>query len=197
MINSEIRNSLSEHEAQKDLRTEQNINLGLENTNKTQWQKYKNTVVKVQDRLRIVALSLQMIPSGYQIVWFRFNGVLKIVKIGLNRILDYNERLAEAQALAEVLSKGWIPEHSAKVSNKSISLIEAINYGFEQKKLSVQKNTIDNFRTSVNFFCYAVKKLKFSQLKVGNFERSHAKAILEFLKKDKEWTNQNYNKHLG
>lgn len=67
MINSEIRNSLSEHEAQKDLRTEQNINLGLENTNKTQWQKYKNNVVKVQDRLRIVALSLQMIPSGYQI----------------------------------------------------------------------------------------------------------------------------------
>lgn len=134
-------------------------------------------------------------------VWFRFNGVLKIVKIGLNKILDYNERLAEAQALAEVLderlSKGWIPEHSAKVSNKSISLIEAINYGFEQKKLSVQKNTIDNFRTSVNFFCYAVKKLKFSQLKVGNFERSHAKAILEFLKKDKNWTNQNYNKHLG
>lgn len=61
----------------------------------------------------------------------------------------------------------------------------------------MQKNTIDNFRTSVNFFCYAVKKLKFSQLKVGNFERSHAKAILEFLKKDKNWTNQNYNKHLG
>lgn len=49
----------------------------------------------------------------------------------------------------------------------------------------------------MNFFCYAVKKLKFSQLKVGNFERSHAKAILEFLKKDKNWTNQNYNKHLG
>lgn len=134
-------------------------------------------------------------------VWFRFNGVLKIVKIGLNKILDYNERLAEAQALAEVLderlSKGWIPESSAKVSNKSISLIEAMNYGFEQKKLSVQKNTIDNFRTSVNFFCYAVRKLKFTQLKVGNFERSHAKAILEFLKKDKNWTNQNYNKHLG
>lgn len=32
---------------------------------------------------------------------------------------------------------------------------------------------------------------------MGNFERSHAKAILEFLKKDKNWTNQNYNKHLG
>lgn len=94
-------------------------------------------------------------------VWFRYNGGNPIrVKIGLNKILDYNERLAEV--LDERLSKGWIPENSAKVSNKSISLIEAMNYGFEQKKLSVQKNTIDNFQTSVNFFCYAVKKLKFS-----------------------------------
>lgn len=67
MINSEIRNSLSEHEAQKDLRQEQITNLGLETTNKKQWQKYKQTVTKVQDRLRIVAFSLQMIPSGYQI----------------------------------------------------------------------------------------------------------------------------------
>lgn len=49
------------------MRQEQITNLGLETTNKKQWQKYKQTVTKVQDRLRIVAFSLQMIPSGYQI----------------------------------------------------------------------------------------------------------------------------------
>lgn len=135
-------------------------------------------------------------------VWFRYNGGNPIrIKLGLNKIPDYNERLEEALALTEVigerLSNGWIPENSAKVSNKSISIEDAILYGFEQKKLSVQKNTIDNFRTSVNFFCYAVKKLRFTQLKIGNFERSHAKAILEYLKKEKNWTNKNYNKHLG
>lgn len=134
-------------------------------------------------------------------IWFRFNGVLKIVKLGLNKISNYHERLKEANIMAEVLKErlemGWIPENSAKVSNKSINIIEAINYGFEQKKLSVQKNTIDNFQCSVKFFCEAVKKLKFSQLKISNFERSHAKAILEYLKTSKTWTNQNYNKHLG
>lgn len=134
-------------------------------------------------------------------IWFRFNGVLKIIKLGINKIPDYEERLTEARLMAEVLNErlemGWIPENSTRVSNKSINLIEAIHYGFEQKKLSVQKNTIDNLRCSVGFFCEAVKKLKFTQLKVSNFERSHAKAILEHLKVSKNWTNQNYNKHLG
>lgn len=65
MINSEIRNSLDEHEVQKELRTEQSKNLVAERTNREQWTKYKEVSKKVQDRLRIVAFSLQMIPTGY------------------------------------------------------------------------------------------------------------------------------------
>lgn len=71
-------------------------------------------------------------------------------------------------------------------AQKSMYLINIIKLNRDFNKITT---TVDNFRTSVNFFCYAVKKLKFSQLKVGNFERSHAKAILEFLKKDKDWSN--------
>lgn len=76
-------------------------------------------------------------------VWFRFNGILKIVKLGLNKISNREERLQEAQAMADVLherlQKGWIPENSAKISNKSISITEAIIYGFEQKNYRCKK----------------------------------------------------------
>ncbi|QIY82581.1 site-specific integrase [Chryseobacterium sp. NEB161] len=134
-------------------------------------------------------------------VWFRFNNLPKFVKTGLKQIPDYNKRLEEANALAEVLleklQKGWVPDNSNRTISKSCKVIEAINYGIDQKKLSVSKNTADNFQSTVNFFCEAIKKLKFDKMMVANFDRSHAKAILEFLKKEKGWTNKNYNKHLG
>lgn len=133
-------------------------------------------------------------------IWFRFNGVLKFVKTGINKIPDYSDRLEESCILAEVLKerleKGWVPDNSVKAI-KSCRVIEAINYGFEQKKLSVKKNTADNFQSTVNFFTAAIKKLKFDKMIVANFDRSHAKAVLQYLKKEKSWTNKNYNKHLG
>lgn len=134
-------------------------------------------------------------------VWFRFNGGNPIIiSYGLNKIPDYNERLHEANALADVikdkLEKGWIPDNSFRTT-KSCKVIEAINYGFEQKKVSVSKNTSDNFQSSVNFFCEAIRKLKFDKMLVANFERIHVKKVMEYLKKEKKWTNKNYNKHLG
>ncbi len=67
MINSEIRNSLGEHETQKELKKEQTANVSLETTNKTFWTKYKETTKKVQDRLRIIDFAMQSIPTGYAI----------------------------------------------------------------------------------------------------------------------------------
>lgn len=76
-------------------------------------------------------------------VWFRFNGILKIVKLGLNKIVNHEERLKEVQAMADVLherlQKGWISENSARISNKSISITDAIIYGFEQKNCQCKK----------------------------------------------------------
>lgn len=65
MINSEIRNSMAEHETQKELRKEQTVNLGAEKANKKLWTKYKETQKKIQNRLRIVDFALQSIPTGY------------------------------------------------------------------------------------------------------------------------------------
>lgn len=67
MLNAEIRHSMEENERQKDLKDEQTQTTTLETTNRKKWQSYKETVTKIQDRLRIVSFSLQMIPTGYQI----------------------------------------------------------------------------------------------------------------------------------
>ncbi|MDY3319480.1 hypothetical protein PG637_08750 [Riemerella anatipestifer] len=65
MINSEIRNSMAEHEVQKELKREQTINLASERVNRGLWKKYKDTTKKIQDRLRIVDFAIQSIPTGY------------------------------------------------------------------------------------------------------------------------------------
>lgn len=65
MINSEIRNTLAEHETQKELKKENTINLGVEKANRGLWKKYKDTTKKIQDRLRIVDFAIQSIPTGY------------------------------------------------------------------------------------------------------------------------------------
>ncbi|MCU7559137.1 hypothetical protein N4T42_02315 [Riemerella anatipestifer] len=65
MINSEIRNSMAEHEVQKELRREQTVNLATERVNRGLWTKYKDTTKKIQDRLRIVDFAIQSIPTGY------------------------------------------------------------------------------------------------------------------------------------
>lgn len=65
MINSEIRNSMAEHEVQKELKKENTINLGEERINRRLWTKYKETTKKIQDRLRFVDFAIQSIPTGY------------------------------------------------------------------------------------------------------------------------------------
>ncbi|MEC5395212.1 hypothetical protein [Bergeyella sp. RCAD1439] len=65
MINSEIRNSLEEHENQKQLRAEQTVSLASERINRGLWTKYKDTTKKIQNRLRFVDFAVQSIPTGY------------------------------------------------------------------------------------------------------------------------------------
>lgn len=136
-------------------------------------------------------------------IWFRFNGGNPIIiRHGLNKIADYEERLKEAQLFTQVLSarleKGWIPNSAKFVAVPTkITTVEAVNYGFDQKKKSVSNNTKDNLQCTVNFFINAAKKLKIDRLLVANFNRAHAKMILDLIQKEKSWTNKNYNKHLG
>lgn len=144
------------------------------------------------------------IESGKEwYVWFRFNGGNPIrVKDGLRQIPTYEERLNEANALAgfllEQLRGGWIPP-SAKFVLKipQISLIDAAEYAYHQKILHLDKNTKDNYLCSINFFKEAIKELGFSRMLSVNFERVHAKMVLEHIRTKRNWKNKNYNKNLG
>lgn len=143
------------------------------------------------------------IESGKEwYVWFRFNGIPKFVKTGLNKIPDYSERLEEANALAEVLleklQKGWIPiKTPAVIPKNSLTFNEALDFGLEKKKPSISPKTYLDYRCTVRFFHSAAKKLKIDKLFISNCERYHIKLIMDSLQESKSWNNKNYNKHLG
>lgn len=67
MMNQEIRHSMQENDRQKKMKQWQDTNLVSEKLNKKQWSKFKETTNKIQDRLRIVDLAMQAIPTGYAI----------------------------------------------------------------------------------------------------------------------------------
>ena len=68
LINSEIKNSLQEHEKQKDMRNRQLGNLSSETVNKGKWTQFKTTTEKIKSRLNGVSLAIQAIPTSASIV---------------------------------------------------------------------------------------------------------------------------------
>lgn len=64
MMNIEINATMKEHDRQKEMKQKQTLNAGTEALNRTQWNDFKDKVTKVQDRLRIVSLAIQTIPTG-------------------------------------------------------------------------------------------------------------------------------------
>lgn len=64
MMNIEINATMKEHDRQKEMRKNQALNAGIETTNRSEWNSFKDRVTKIQDRLRIVSFALQAIPTG-------------------------------------------------------------------------------------------------------------------------------------
>ena len=67
MLNQEIRHTMEENDRQKTMKNKQNANLTTEIVNKKQWEKFKETTTKIQERLRLVDFAMQAIPTGYAI----------------------------------------------------------------------------------------------------------------------------------
>ena len=67
MMNQEIRHTMEENDRQKTMKGKQDINLTTEVVNKKQWEKFKETTTKIQERLRLVDFAMQAIPTGYAI----------------------------------------------------------------------------------------------------------------------------------
>ena len=67
MMNQEIRHTMEENDRQKTIKNKQDLNLTTEAVNKKQWEKFKETTTKIQERLRLVDFAMQAIPTGYAI----------------------------------------------------------------------------------------------------------------------------------
>lgn len=67
MMNQEIRHTMEENDRQKTMKNKQDLNLTSEAVNKKQWEKFKETTTKIQERLRLVDFAMQAIPTGYAI----------------------------------------------------------------------------------------------------------------------------------
>ncbi|MDP2455229.1 MULTISPECIES: hypothetical protein [unclassified Kaistella] len=67
MMNQEIRHTMEENDRQKTMKNRQDINLAAEVVNKKEWEKFKETTTKIQERLRLVDFAMQAIPTGYAI----------------------------------------------------------------------------------------------------------------------------------
>lgn len=67
MMNQEIRHTMEENDRQKTMKNKQDLNLTTEAVNKKQWEKFKETTTKIQERLRLVDFAMQAIPTGYAI----------------------------------------------------------------------------------------------------------------------------------
>ena len=64
MMDLEINATMKENSRQKKLKKNQDINTSVEVYNESEWKRFKEKVVKVQDRLRIVSFAMQAIPTG-------------------------------------------------------------------------------------------------------------------------------------
>lgn len=133
-------------------------------------------------------------------VWFRFNGKLRIVKYGLNKIQDYNERLEEANALAEVLydklKKGWNPQCDENLLER-ITIHDAFSQAILRLKEKTSKNTYNAYSCATRFFIEALKALKYDKMLSANFSRAYAKKCLEWITKERRWSAHAFNKNLG
>ena len=67
MMDLEINATMKENSRQKKLKKNQDINTSVEVYNESEWKRFKEKVVKVQDRLRIVSFAMQAIPTGVAI----------------------------------------------------------------------------------------------------------------------------------
>lgn len=64
MMDLEIKATVDENKRQEDMKKKQDYNTATEVYNKGEWNRFKEKVTKIQDRLRIVSFAIQSIPTG-------------------------------------------------------------------------------------------------------------------------------------
>jgi integrase len=141
-------------------------------------------------------------PSKPWFIFFRYNGQLYRFKYGINYIENLKKRETEANLLRDALHKklnsGWNPSIPETIDTKSdLTLIEALDFALEKKKLTLANKTKIDYTCTVKFTKTAISSLKLNQLLIVDTKRIHIKLILEKIKSQRSWSNKSYNKNLG
>ena len=135
-------------------------------------------------------------------VWFRFNNGNPIrIKEGINKIPDYDERLEEANLLAEVLDdklkKGWDPTIKKLLpqpENLKYNILEAFDLAFENFKIKLAEKTYSDYSSVYRKLKPTIIKLDWHKHDIKEFEPYHLKMILEHTQASERWSNKRYNK---
>lgn len=135
-------------------------------------------------------------------VWFRFNNGNPIrIKEGINKIPDYDQRLEEANLLAEVLDdklkKGWNPTRKKflpQPENLKYNILEAFDLAFENFKIKLAEKTYSDYSSVYRKIKSTIIKLDWNKHDIKEFEPYHLKMILEHTQASEKWSNKRYNK---
>ena len=135
-------------------------------------------------------------------VWFRFNNGNPIrIKEGINKIPDYDERLEEANLLAEVLDdklkKGWDPTIKKLLpqpENLKYNILEAFDLAFENFKIKLAEKTYSDYSSIYRKLKPTIIKLDWHKHDIKEFEPYHLKMILEHTQASERWSNKRCNK---
>lgn len=136
MMNIEINATMKEHDRQKEMRKNQALNAGIETTNRSEWNSFKDKVTKVQDRLRIVSFALQAIPTGVAMS-------REVKKITQNQASIIDELSTAPYSIITVLPSGVQYVDDAQMVTRLITGI-ILSYGaINQMEKSERKILLD------------------------------------------------------
>lgn len=158
-------------------------------------------------------------------VFFRFHNaitgkwVMFKLKKGINSYHNYKERLKEAHALRDALidalEEGWNPI-TKKIENREPDPLDEINELSEMpfkkavlhalSSCQVAPRTLKNYTNSVKRILQQSRRVRvgeqdkiydFTRIPVNQIRKKHIKLLLDHCKKEFNWSNKAFNKHMG
>lgn len=137
--------------------------------------------------------------SGWY-VYFRYNGVQKRYKKGLNYIQDLRQRTKEANVLKRVLLQklkgGWNPLGES-ILDDEILFLDALQFALEKKKANLSNKTYLGYRGTLNFVIKSTQGECLDYLAMKDVKRSHIRIVMDRIKNERVWSNKAYNKNLN
>lgn len=119
---------------------------------------------------------------------------------GINLEKDLKARLKAAEAVRSFweneLKSGWSPfDYKEPSPFVKMTFNDALDFALERCQVAT-KTKLD-YTCTVNFFKEAAEKKALSESLITGITRQHIRLLLEYIQKERNWSNHAYNKNLG